>query len=133
MSHYVSSIGGVLTIRLDGRTNTQDLYQDIRTSLDAQSSPITIIIDLTLARNFDQHLKSTLYRVLQHHHVGVVGICGVNAEVTKDVTDLLPVIRRIRRVTVCETEADLRSELGLSAPLQQQKKLTGMLTYLKKG
>ena len=133
MSHYVSSIGGVLTIRLDGRTNTQDLYQDIRANLDSQSNPVTIILDLTLARNFDQHLKSTLYRVFQHHHVGVVGICAVNAEVSKDVNDLLPVIRRIRRVTVCETEADLRAELGLSAPLQQQKKLTGMLTYLKKG
>ncbi len=132
MSHQIGYYDGVLTVRLDGRANAQEVYQDIRAALDTQSEPLIAILDLTLAGNFDQQIKSTFYRALQHHHVAQIGICGVNAEVSKDVNDLLPVLRRVRRVTVSETEADLRAELGLAAPLPQHKKLSGMLTYLKK-
>jgi hypothetical protein len=132
MSHQTNYYDGVLTVRLDGRANAQEVYQDIRANLDIQSAPIIAILDLTLATSFDQQLKSTFYRALQHHHVAQIGICGVNAEVSKDVNDLLPVLRRVRRVTITETEADLRAAFGLAAPLPEHKKLSGMLAYLKK-
>ncbi len=132
MSHQISCYDGVLTVRLDGRANAQDVYQDIRASLDNQSTPVIAILDLTLAASFDQQLKSAIYRACQHHQLAHVGICGVNPEVSKDVNDVLPVLRRVRRVVVSETEADLRADLGLAAPLPQQRKLSGMLAYLKK-
>jgi hypothetical protein len=118
---------------LDGRANAQDVYQDLRSNLDNQDMPVIAILDLTLATSFDQQLKSMFYRACQHHQVAHVGICGVNAEVSKDVNDLLPVVRRVRRVVVSQTEADLRADLGLAAPLPQQPKLSGMLAYLKNG
>jgi hypothetical protein len=132
MSHQISCYDGVLTVRLDGRASAQEVYQDIRTNLDNQTTPVITILDLTLATSFDQQLKSTFYRACQHHQVANVGICGVNLEVSKDVADLLPVLRRVCRVIVSPTEADLRADLGLATALPQQKKLSGMLTYLKK-
>jgi hypothetical protein len=131
MSHQISCYDGVLTVRLDGRANAQDVYQDLRSNLDNQDTPVIAILDLTLATSFDQQLKGMFYRAWQHHQVAHVGICGINAEVSKDVDDLLPVVRRVRRVVVSQTEADLRADLGLAAPLPQQPKLSGMLTYLK--
>jgi hypothetical protein len=131
MSHQISCYDGVLTVRLDGRANAQEVYQDVRSNLDNQSTPVIAILDLTLATNFDQPLKSMFYRACQHHQVAHVGICGVNPEVSKDVNDLLPVLRRVCRVVVSETEADLRADLGLAAPLPHQPKLSGMLAYLK--
>ena len=133
MSHQVSVYDGVLTVRLDGRVNAQEVIQDIRTNLDSQTAPVIVIVDLTLAGSFDQQLKSMFYRIFQHHFVSVVGLCAVNSEVEKDVNDLLQVLRRVRKVIVSPTEADLRVELGLAAPQPPQKKLTGMLGYLKKG
>src|SRR5512133_2222214 len=114
MSYQVSLYEDVLTARLDGRCISQDLYLELRSALDKQTAPVIVIIDLTLAIGFDQQLKSMLYRVLQHHYVGMVGICGVNSMLAKDVDDVVPVLRRLRRVVVAETEADLRTELGLA-------------------
>jgi hypothetical protein len=133
MSHQVSVYDGVLTVRLDGRVSAQEVIQDIRSNLDSQSKPVTVILDLTLAASFDQQLKSMLYRAFQHHNVACVGFCGLNPEVEKDVNDLLVVLRRVRTVSVGQTEADVRVELGLTAAQPQQKKLNGMLAYLKKG
>jgi hypothetical protein len=133
MSHQVSAYEGVLTVRLDGRVNAQEVIQEIRANLDSQSAPVTVIVDLTLAASFDQQLKSMFYRIFQHHNVSCIGFCGVNPEVEKDVNDLLPVLRRVRTVAISQTEADLRVELGLTAPQPGQKKLSGMLGYLKKG
>jgi hypothetical protein len=132
MTHQLSSYSNVLTVRLDGRVNAQEVYQDILNTLAKQPVPITVILDMTLATQFDQQLKSLFYRVFQHHRVARVGVCGINGQVQHDVDDLLVVLRRVRTVTVSETEADLRVEMGLAAPLPQQRKLSGMLAYLKK-
>lgn len=132
MAHHVSVYNGVMIVRLDGRVNAPEVVQDIRTNLDHQSSPVIVIVDFTLASSFDQHLKSMFYRILQHHYVSVVGMCGINSELANDLNDFLPVLRRVRKVVVNITEADLRADLGLTVG-QPQKKLGGMLTYLKKG
>ena len=132
MPHQVTYYDNVLTVRLDGRCNAQEVHQDMRNTLDSQSAPITTILDMTLATSFDQQLKSTFYRAFQHHYVAAVGICGVSGPLSKDVEDLVSVLHRVRKVAVCETEADVRAELGLGTGDVQQKKLSGMLAYLKK-
>ncbi len=132
MPYQISLFDGVLTARLDGRCNPQDLYLEIRGVLDKQTTPIVMIIDMTLAIGFDQQLKSMLYRMLQHHYISMVGICGVNSMLTKDVDEVVPVLRRLRRVVIAETEADLRIGLGLAPTAEPPRKLTGMLAYLKK-
>jgi len=132
MTHQLSSFSNVLTVRLHGRVNPQEIYQDILHHLDQQSAPVTVILDMTLATQFDQQLKSLFYRVFQHHRVARVGVCGINSQIEADVTDLLNVLRRVRNVTISETESDLRVDMGLSAPLPQQRKMSGMLAYLKK-
>jgi len=132
MGHHVSSYEGVLTVRLDGRVDTQAFLQDLRDCLDSQTSAQTVILDTTLSGGFDQFLKSMLFRAFQHHSVGIIGICGVNEEVKQDVEDLVTVIGRVRKVIVRETEADLRVELGLVAPMANNRKFGGMLAYLKK-
>ena len=132
MPYQVSCYDTVLTVRIDGRCNPQELYLELRSALDNQSAPVIAILDLTLAASFDQQLKSMFYRALQHHYVAAVGICGVNAMLAKDVDDVIPVLRRIRRVVVAETDSDVRAELGLTAPIEPSRKLTGMLAYLKK-
>jgi hypothetical protein len=133
MPHQVAYYDKVLTIRLDGRCVAQQVHQDMRNNLDNQSAPVTAILDLTLATAFDQQLKSTFYRAFQHHHIAAVGICGVSDPMSKDIDDLVSVLRRVRKVAVCATEADVRAELGLATGEVQQKKLSGMLAYLKKG
>ena len=132
MTHQLSSYSNVLTVRLNGRVNPQEVYQDVRTNLDAQATPVTVILDMTLATHFDQQLKSLFYRLFQHHKVARVGVCGINGQMKHDVDDLLVVLRRVRNVVVSETESDLRVDLGLVAPLPQHRKMTGMLAYLKK-
>jgi hypothetical protein len=132
MPHQVTYYDQVLTIRLDGRCIAQKVRQDMRNNLDNQSAPVIAILDLTLANSFDQQLKSTFYRAFQHHYIAAVGICGVSGLLSKDIDDLVSVLRRVRKVVVSETEADLRAELGLAAPEAEQKKLSGMLAYLKK-
>jgi hypothetical protein len=132
MKHQVTYYNGVLTVRLNGRANVMDVAHDIRNILEKQVGSTVAILDLTFANSFDQQFKSMFYRIFQHRLITCVGVCGINPQVSKDVNDLLTVLRRSRRVVLGETEADLRSELGLVSPLIQQKKLSGMLSYLKK-
>lgn len=132
MKHQVSYYNGVLTVRLNGRANVMDVAHDVRNIVEKQVGSIVAILDLTFANSFDQQFKSMFYRIFQHRLVTCVGVCGINAQVSKDVNDLLTVLRRTRRVVQGETEADLRSELGMVSPLMQEKKLSGMLSYLKK-
>lgn len=129
MSHQVSCYGGVLTIRLDGRVQASHLAQDIHSKIATQSTPITVVLDVTLSTCFDQVLKSMLYRALQNHLITRIGVCGINERVKHDVMNFALALSRVRTVLVSETETDLRTELGLTP---QQKKLTGMLNYLKK-
>jgi len=132
VSHQVSSYEGVVTIRLDGRIDTQLFLQDLRSQLDQHTAKQIIILDTTLSSGLDPFLKSMLFRTFQHHSVGAVGICGVNLEVKQDIDDLVRVLSRVRKVMVSQTEADLRVALGLIAPLSQGRKFGGMLAYLKK-
>lgn len=132
MTHQVTFSGGVLTVRLDGRSNTQDLYQELLNNLNQQSMPVTVFLDMTLMTRFDQQLKSLLFRALQHFRVARVGICGVSGEIQHDVDDLVAVLRRVRPVAISETEPDLRVEMGFADPIPQQHKLTGMLAHLRK-
>ncbi len=132
MPYQVSLCDDVLTIGLDGRCHPQELYFELRSALDKQAVPAVVIIDLTLAIGFDQQIKSMFHRILQHHNVSVVGICGVNAVLQKDVEEIVPVLRRVRRVVLAETNADLRTVLGLAPAAEPPKKLSGMLAYLKK-
>ena len=132
MSHQVSSYEGVVTIRLDGRIDTQLFLQDLRNQLEQHTEKQIIILDTTLSGGFDSFLKTMLFRTFQHHSVGVIGICGVNAEVKPDIDDLVRVLSRVRKVVVSQTEADLRVAFGLAAPLSQDRKFGGMLAYLKK-
>lgn len=132
MSFQVNAIGSVVTIRLDGRVNGLEVVQEIRNTLDRQTEPTIVILDLTLSAGLDQQFKTTISRVLQHHNVARVGICGVkNTTVVEDVKEFLPVLRRIRQVAVTETESDLYLAFGLSKA-QPQVKLSGMLARLKK-
>src|SRR5262252_2731946 len=98
MGHQVSSYEGIVTIRLDGRVETQPFLQDLRAQLDQHTEKQTIIFDTTLSAGFDQYLKSMLFRMFQHHSVGTVGICGVNPEVKPDIDELVTVLSRGRKV-----------------------------------
>jgi Ni,Fe-hydrogenase III small subunit len=130
MSHFVRTYDGVVTIRLDGRTNAQQVYLDILNTLNAQNIPAIVFLDMTLATSVDQNLKAVLYRAMQHRMVARIGICGINEIVERDVKDIISALERVRKVTVAGTEPDLRDAFGLTAA--QPKKLTGMLAYLKK-
>lgn len=130
MAHQINFYNGALTVRLDGRVHTQETLQDIRQHLEELEQRAAVILDMTLCTGFDQQFKSMLYRILQHHSVGIVGICGVTAAIENDVKDLVVVLSRVRRVVIKQTEADLLAEFGLAAA--PERKLTGMLAYLKK-
>ena len=129
MGHQINYYNRALTIRIDGRVQTQEVLQDIRQHLDQLESRSAVILDTTLCTGFDQLFKSMFHRILQHQQVGVVGICGVTDLVEADVQDIVTVLSRVRRVVVKPTEADLLAEFGLAEP---EHKLSGMLAYLKK-
>lgn len=132
MSHNVNCINGVFTVRIDGRSNAQEVYQDMRSALDKQTTSVSVIIDLTHTTSFDQNLKAMFYRVLQHGHVNrAVGICGINPVIASEINELLIALQRVRKVCVGPTDVDVRTTMGLSTPIPEQRKLSGMLTYLK--
>lgn len=131
MPHQVSCYERVITIRLEGKVTALELVRDIRATLDEQekTSFLTVLVDVTLADAFDSSIKSMLYRTFQHPRIKRIGICGVNSQIHKDVTDFANIMTRVRPVMIAATEADLRAEFGL---LARPKKLEGMLAYLKK-
>ncbi len=132
MAHSISQYDGVVTVRLDGRTNAQELNHDLKTYLDTRSGgTVIVIIDLAFALSLGQQVKATLYRALQHHNVLKIGFCSANASVSSELKDMIPLLNRYRPVFVEQTDADLRQKLGLTRP-QVERKLGGMLAYLKK-
>ena len=132
MVHAITQYDGALTVRLDGRVNAADLTQDIKAQLETQSSgPFVVIIDLSLARSLGQPVKAALYRLLQHSRVLKIGFCGLTSEMAAELSDLLPLLERVRPVAVAVTEAEVRQKLGLGQTTPERK-LTGMLSYLKK-
>ncbi len=130
INYYNGALTVALTVRIDGRVHTQETLQDIRQHLDQLEGRAAVVLDFTLCTGLDQQFKSMLYRILQHQSVAAVGICGINTMVEADVRDIVTVLSRVRRVVVKPTETDLLTAFGLAAP--PQRKLTGMLAYLKK-
>jgi len=130
MGHAIMQYDSTVTVRLDGRVNTLELTQAIKSHLETQTTgPVFIVIDLSLAMGLEQPVKAALYRLLQHSRVLKIGFCGVSQEMKAELSDLLPLLERVRPVAVGATEAEVRQKLGLSQP---EHKLGGMLSYLKK-
>jgi hypothetical protein len=135
MVHQINCYENVVTVRLDGRVNALEVYQDLRNALDQhgkQPKQLTVILDVTLVSSLDAQAKSMIYRALQHHALAGLGICGVNPDLAQEINEWLLVLRRITTIEISPTEADLRVALGLTAPVPAQRKLSGMLAYLDK-
>ncbi len=132
MAHSISQYDGVATVRLDGRINAQDLHQSLKSYLDLRAGgPVILIIDLGFAQALGQQTKAVLYRALQHHYVSKIGFYGANPTVSAELADMIPLLSRIRPLAFEPTEVDVRQKLGLIKP-QTERKLSGMLAYLKK-
>jgi len=122
---------GVVTVRLNEWTSAAELTQDMKTQLDRiASGPVIVIVDLSVARSLGQSVKAALYRLLEHNRVLKIGVCSPSQDTLAELSDLLPLLARVRPVAVAGTEAEVRQKLGLSQP-QTEPKLGGMLGYLK--
>ncbi|MBE2194281.1 MAG: hypothetical protein IAE83_08895 [Anaerolinea sp.] len=132
MTHQVSFVEGVLTVRLNGRCSAQEVGQAIQSVLLQQKSPITAIVDLTFASGFDQTLKATFFRMMQHPMINRLGICSSSPTIASDVNDLVVALSRARTVTTAATESEILVAFGLADPPTQPRKLTGMLAHLKR-
>jgi hypothetical protein len=133
VAHQISLVGGVFTIRLDGRSNAQQVYQDIRKELDTQNERVNVILDLTHSSVLAQDFKAMFYRVFQNAMIVCVGICGIKPETQQDMNELASALHRMgKRILINETEIDLRVDMGLDEAVPGSRKLSGMLTYLKK-
>jgi hypothetical protein len=62
MNHQFSQFDNVLTIRLRGRGDAQELQQALAAHLGKQRAPLTVILDLTLSEGLDQNMKALFYR-----------------------------------------------------------------------
>ncbi len=132
MAHHINLNKDVLTIRITGQGNAQEIHQELLNYLAKQTNPLTVILDLTLATVFDRPMKAMLYRILQHGKIGRLGICSSNPAIAEDVNELLMALDRIRTVTTAANQIDLLEIFGLAEPSNQPRKLAGMLSYLKK-
>lgn len=132
MSHKINLVDDVLTIRINGRGSTQEILQELGPYFNNRTTPLTVVLDLTLASTFDQSIKAMFFRVLQHRSVGKVGIANGNSALARDVTDLQTALSRVRPVQVANTEVDVLAHFGLVDPPTQPTKLSGMLKFLKK-
>lgn len=132
MVHAITQYDGALTVRLDGRINAAELTQGMKAQLETQTNgPVVVVIDLSLAGSLGQPVKAALYRLFQHSRVLKIGLCGMSQEMVAELSDLLPLLERVRPVAVAATETEVRQKLGLGKP-NTERKLTGMLSYLKK-
>jgi hypothetical protein len=120
-----------MTIRLHGRLNANELYQDMRKYLDNGSTgPVIVFVDFSLVTgSLGLAVKQVLFRGLQHHNVLKVGFFGAALEIQKELADVIPVLSRVRPVFADLTETDLRAKMGLIEK-QPERKLSGMLKYL---
>jgi hypothetical protein len=132
MAHRLVLLNDSLTIRLDGKVDSQELAQELRTVLDNLHNITTVVLDFTHAAELDQNFKATMYRQLQHPKLArVIGACGINPGVFKDAKELLLGLAHVRKVIVRDTEVDLRGVLNLT-PLPKGRGFTGMLSFVKK-
>jgi hypothetical protein len=131
MNHQFSQFDNVLTIRLRGRGDVQELQQALAAHLGKQRAPLTVILDLTLSEGLDQNMKALFYRVFQHPLTQRGGVCGLNPAVVTDVRDLTNALARVKALTVAPTENELLVTFGLTNPPTEPIKLTGMLSRLK--
>jgi hypothetical protein len=131
MSYQMSISGEVLTVRFNGQIGQiaiQQFAHEIRANLDHQGKPVAVILDLTQLPILNPTLKAAVCRMLQHHSVSKVGICGASVGHQQDAAEIALVLGRTRPVTISDTEIDVKAEMGL-AP--QGKKLNGMLKYVR--
>ncbi len=131
MPHTIAQHEGVLTVRLDGKVNANELMQDLKAQLDTLKGSIVVIVDFALASEISQPVKATLYRMLQFGRVQKIGFCGVSQQRQADLNDLFTLLARVRPVAVAVTEPEVHQKLGLSQPVAERK-LSGMLSYLRK-
>ncbi len=132
MSHTFSQYDGVLTVRLDGTVNGQALNLDLKRHLDEKAGgPVLVFVDMSFVKTLGQATKAALYRALQHHYVLKIGFFGATPDVAKELSDMLPVLKRLRPLAIEPTEADVRQKLGLIKAATPHK-LGGILCYLKK-
>jgi hypothetical protein len=132
MTHKITLVDDVLTIRISGRANIQGLLQELGPQFSSRAEPINVILDLTLASAFDQGVKAMFFRVLQHRLVSNVGIASGNEALANDVNDLQTALGRMKTVKVANTELDVLAKLGLAEPPTQPRQLSGMLSFLNK-
>lgn len=132
MAHHINLNKDVLTIRITGQGNAQEIHQELLGYFSRQADPLTVLLDLTLATLFDRPLKAMFYRILQHGKIGRLGICSSNPAIAEDVNELLMALDRLRTVTTAANQIDLLVIFGLAEPSDQPRKLTGMLSYIKK-
>jgi hypothetical protein len=132
MSQTISQYDGVMSIRLHGRLNANELYQEMRKSLDGSSTgPVIVFVDFSLVSGtLGLAVKQVLFRGLQHHNVTKVGFFGAAVEIQKELADVIPVLSRVRPVFADLTETDLRAKMGLIEK-EPERKLSGMLKYLQ--
>jgi hypothetical protein len=135
MGHRLTYYDHTITLRIEGGVNSLTLSQDLHNALNAfarQGSPITIILDLTLANALDHQTKATLYRAFQHHALHQVGICGVAPDFSSELREWMRDLQQRCRVAINTTEADVLVDLGLSVPPAQPRKLSGLLSHLNR-
>jgi hypothetical protein len=132
MAHHINLNKDVLTIRITGQGNAQEIHQELLRYFSNQADPLTVLLDLTLATVFDRALKAMFYRILQHGKIGRLGICSSNPAIAEDVNELLMALDRLRTVTTAANSIDLMVIFGLAEPSDQPRKLTGMLSYIRK-
>lgn len=132
MPHAISQYDGVMTIRLQGKLNPQELYQDVKKYLDSESGGLVIaFVDFTLVTGtVGQQIKQVLFRALQHHNVSKIGFFGAALDIQRELADLIPLLGRARPVFTDLTDADLRTKMGLTRQ-QSERSPGGMLKYLQ--
>jgi hypothetical protein len=132
MTHNINLVDNILTIRINGRGNVQEILQELGPYFNNRTTPLTVVLDLTLANWFDQNTKAMFFRVLQHRNVANVGIASGNPALAADVKDLQTALGRVRPVKVANTEVDVLAHFGLADAPTQPRQLSGMLKFLKK-
>ena|SRR5579859_4340367 len=131
MPHTIAQHEGVLTVRLDGKINANELMQDLKAQLEALKGSMVVLVDFALASEISQPVKAALYRLLQYGRVLKIGFCGVSQQRQAELSDLFSLLARVRPIAVAMTEPEVRQKLGLAQPVGDRK-LSGMLNYLRK-
>jgi hypothetical protein len=135
VAHQITCYHNVVTLRLDVRGSAVALAQDLRLCIDKitqQGDKATVVLDLTFVQAIPPDVKAMLYRAFQHHTIAQVGICGITPDLVGKFQEWLSPLQATCKVVVDPTEVTVRIALGLSAPAEPQRKLSGLLAHLNK-